>query len=56
MSAKPLNCVDRSYRSKPEGVATAADGRMAKHYFIAATFLTQVFIGCTDISEDLMFG
>ena len=30
MSAKPLNCVDRAYRSKPEGVATAAGGRMVK--------------------------
>ena len=32
MSAKPLNCVDRAYRSEPEGVAGAADGRMAKRH------------------------
>jgi hypothetical protein len=32
MSAKPLNCVDRAYRSKPEGVAQAADGRMVKRH------------------------
>jgi hypothetical protein len=32
MSAKPLNCVDRAYRSKPEGVATAAGGRMVKRH------------------------
>jgi len=30
MSAKSLNRVDRAYRSEPEGVAEAADGRMAK--------------------------
>jgi len=32
MSAKPLNCVDRAYRSEPEGVAEAADGRMVKRH------------------------
>ena len=32
MSAKPLNCVGRAYRSEPEGVAEAADGRMAKRH------------------------
>ena len=32
MSAKSLNRVDRAYRSKPEGVAQAADGRTAKRH------------------------
>ena len=32
MSAKPLNRVDRAYRSEPEGVAEAADGRMVKRH------------------------
>ena len=31
MSAKSLKSVDRAYRSKPEGVAQAADGRMARN-------------------------
>ncbi len=32
MSAKSLNRVDRAYRSEPEAVAQAADGRMAKRH------------------------
>lgn len=32
MSAKSLKCVDRAYRSKPEGVAEATDGRMMKRH------------------------
>lgn len=32
MSAKSLKCVDRAYRSEPEGVAEAMDGRMAKRH------------------------
>jgi len=32
MSAKPLNCVDRAYRSKPEAVANATGGRMAERH------------------------
>ena len=32
MSAKSLGCVDRAYRSKPEGVAKATDGKMTKRH------------------------
>ena len=32
MSAKPLNRVDRAYRSKPEGAAKARAGRMVKRH------------------------